>query len=75
MRNLNNLDTSVLTLSQVQSLENFLPSLAPAESTIASLVEAFNERDIESCDFIAQSEVDISVRPWVSRTEAERASI
>lgn len=75
MRNLNNLDTSVLTLSQIQAFQDFLPSLVPAECAIASLVKAFNECDIKSCNFIAQSEVDVSVRPWVSRTEAERASV
>lgn len=75
MRNLNNLNTSILTLGQVQSFENLLSGLAPTESAIASLIEAFDERDVEPCDFVAQSQVDVRVRPWVPRPKAKRASI
>lgn len=65
MRNLNDLDTSILPFRKIQSLEDLLCRLAPAECAIASLVEAFYEGNVEASHGIAQSHVDVGVRPWM----------
>lgn len=75
MRNLNNLNTGILPIGKVQPLQDVTGSLAPAKSAIASLVEAFNERDVETRDFIAESKIDIGISPRMSWAEYQRSSI
>ena len=75
MRNLDNLDTRILSLAKFQRFEDILSSLAPAEGAIASLVEAFDKGNVEARYFISESKVDVGVCPRMRSSEEKGTAV
>lgn len=80
--NLNNLQTTHHTLQTTRiqplflqrSLQICFPRFLEAESSVAGLVEAANERDVEVRDVGADTEVDVCEGPWVVHFELDGAA-
>jgi len=71
---LDDLDGGRLTIGQVQFRECFATDLRPAEDPSAGLVEAFDERDVEGGDGLAEAEIDICECPVMADVRLERTA-
>jgi len=73
--NLDNLNTCIGSLGDLQAREHGLRDLWEAESAIAGLVEALNESNVKGGHVVADTEIDICVGPWVRSSIDDAAAV